>query len=227
VGNKVNSKLNISDKEKYPEMDIFKSNCSGKVVSIKHPFYPFQLMSVIQRVENQKLYFKVTDNLLSLNVFLGDRLTCSICYEDYDYVFNGIIGNINYEKSKEIELCISNVNKYKSYSKCKRYIVSFPACLTIDNYNFYSTVKRLSKSSFSICCNENIKIGDELYAEIHVDNEILLQSKAEVVRYTVNDDYNDYEAKFIDINFINKIKLQNIMLRLEESESSFVAKALR
>lgn len=201
----------------------------GKVISIKNPVMPAPTLSIIQRLEGACLYFRVSDDLLKSNIFLGDELTCHIIDDDNEYVMNGIIGNIEFNYPRELQFFIKTINIFKNLRKFRRYNVNFSAeiFLNQNHARAYSIVKNISTSDLNLVLKDKVGINDKVDVDILVNKDTVLKFKARVARIAPTKEYTECGMEITTIDDTNKDRLDQVIFQLMHDERLFVAESLR
>lgn len=201
----------------------------GRVISIKSAAFPVPILSIIQRLNSGCLYFRVSDELLKSNVMLGDPLSCQIIEEGYEYVLNGIVGEIEFNYPRELQFIIKDINIFKNMRKFRRYNVNFSAdvYLNRNSKRTYTIVHNISIADLSMVCKENVDINDKVDVDIIVDKETVLKFKARIARILPNDRYVECGMQITEIDDTNKDRLERVIFRLENDEGLFVNESLK
>jgi hypothetical protein len=201
----------------------------GRVISIKSPNFPVPILSIIQRLHAGCLYFRVSDELLKNNVLLGDPLTCQIIEEGYEYVLNGIVGEVQPLYPREMQFIIKDINIYKNMRKNRRYNVNFPAevFLNRESRRAYTIVHNISIADLNMICKEKADLNDRVDVDLMVNKDTVLKFKATIARVAPSDRFNEYGMRITEIDDVNRDRLEKVIYELQMDEGRFVAESLK
>jgi len=208
--------------------EIFKP---GSVVSIKHSSIFEFVLSVIQRVEGQNIYFRLPEAFLTNNIMKGDKISCHIMKDDNEFVIHGIISEIDIKYPWIVDVVAEKIVKFKNNRKSKRHLVNFPSKMYSNELygNVYAIIKNISSIGISAVFREKIELGKliNVYFSISVDKFTSLEFKAKPVRVIDRSIYYEYGFEIVDIDDINKDLLDRLLYKLECNEAEFVTENLK
>jgi len=203
----------------------------GTVISIKHPSIFEPVLNVIQKVDSNNIYFKLSKSFLKNNVLKGDTMSCQIFNDKYEYVLEGTIIDIDIHNPKYVQFGINEIKRYMNNRSVKRYLVSIQASISLEqtNKSIYSIIKNISidgvNAVFREVINKNALVNITISA--FINKEETLQFKARVVRSINRSCYTEYGFRIIEIDESNKNLLNRLIYCLEKNESSFVEEYLK
>jgi hypothetical protein len=203
----------------------------GMVICIKHPRIFEPILNVIQKVEDDVIFFKIPEIFLKSNVLKGDDISCQVLKEDAEYVAEGIVSNINIRYPSHAEFSIGKIHRYKNYRKARRFLVDFPGEIHIQGADkrIYSIIKNLGPEGLGMIFKENINENTlvDVAVTATVGKNELLELKAKIIRVLPRSFYNEYGMKIVDMDDANRSLLNKLLFYLEQNESLFVAECLK
>lgn len=215
--------LSTKDKD-----DIFKQ---GAVVSIKHPTIFEPVLTVIQKVEAQELFFRIPEEFLKNNVLKGDTVSCHVMQGDYEYIIDGMITEFDITYPWFVQMFIKKVNRIRNNRKSKRYLVNFQSIFSpygVDK-RIYAIIKNISQTGICAVFREEVETESlvNVFVSASIEKALPLEFKAKINRLVERDFYNEYGLEVIEIDDINKDRLDKLIYRLERDESEFVSNSLK
>jgi len=206
--------------------EIFKA---GAVISIKKPSNLEFMLSVIQKIEGQNIYFRLPEEFLVKNVLKGAQLWCHIMDNDNEYVVYGLISEIGIKYPWVVEVVAEKITRYKNNRRTKRYLVNFPSRIFSAEMEdgIYAIIKNISITGFSAVFKQELDSFGKVTASIPVDKFTSLQFKAKPVRTVDKIIYFEYGFEITEIDSINKDLLERLIYKLECDETEFIADNLR
>ncbi|WP_010252500.1 PilZ domain-containing protein [Acetivibrio cellulolyticus] len=216
------------DLTKKEQDEIFKR---GSVISIKHKSIFEPVLSVIQKVEGQNLYFRIPEIFLRNNVFKGDQVFCNVMQGQYEYIINGHICEIDINYPWLVEVASSQIHKVKNSRKSKRYLVNFQSKVFSNmlGKSVYAIIKNISMFGVSAVFKEDI--DPECLVNVSVSASVNkgenLEFRAKVIRVIEKAGYNEYGLQIVEIDEHNKDILDKLIYRLECDETEYVLDSLK
>ncbi|TYQ13331.1 UNVERIFIED_CONTAM: PilZ domain-containing protein [Acetivibrio alkalicellulosi] len=210
------------------DTSVFKK---GAIISIKHRsiFEPF--LSIIQKVEGNKIFFKISDIFIKNNVLKGDYLSCHVMQDHYEYVFYGMITDIDINYPWFVEVELENIKKFKNNRKSKRYLVNFQSKIIPQNLNggIYAIIKNISMTGVSTIFKENISKESLINVTVSasINKTLDLEFIARVTRVIKREIYNEYGLEITKIDDKNKDILEKLIYSLECDESLFIVDSFK
>lgn len=215
----------LSVKEK---KEIFRR---GAVISIKHGYIFEPVLSVIQKCEGECIYFRIPEEFLKNNVFKGDVVSCQVMQGEYEYIVSGIISEFEITYPWLVEVAIKRVSKVKNNRGAKRYLVNFQSRFYpkgSDN-GIYAIIKNISLTGVGAVFREEVQPHSlvNVFVSASVDKVQSLEFKAKINRIVNREIYNEYGLEIVEIDEVNKDKLDKLIYRLECNEAEFVSNSLK
>jgi len=215
--------LSAKDKD-----EIFKR---GAVISIKHPKIFEPVLTVIQKIEGHVLYFRIPEDFLKCNVLKGDAVSCHVMQGDYEYIIDGMIAEFDITYPRLVQLLIKRIRRFKNNRKTKRYLVNFQSFFTpygIDK-KIYAIIKNISLSGVCAVFREEVETESliNVFVSASIEKTMALEFNAKINRLVERDFYNEYGLEIVEIDDINKDRLDRLIYRLECDEAEFVSSNLK
>ncbi len=215
--------LSVKEKE-----EIFKR---GAVISIKHGYIFEPVLSVIQKTEGECVYFRIPEEFLKNNVFKGDLVSCQVMQGEYEYIINGIISEFEVTYPWLVEVTIKSVSRVKNNRNAKRYLTNFQSRFYTkgSDTGIYAIIKNISMTGVGAVFREEIKPQSlvNVFVSASIDKIQSLEFKAKINRIINREIYNEYGLEIVEIDEINKDKLDKLIYRLECNEAEFVSNSLK
>lgn len=203
----------------------------GAVVSIKHPKIFEPVLTVIQKIDGQKLFFRIPEDFLKCNVLKGDAVSCHVMRGDYEYIIDGMIAEFDITYPRFVQLLIRSIRRLKNNRRTKRYLVNFQSCFSPYGVNkkIYAIIKNISLSGVCAVFREEVETESLINVSVSasIDKTMALEFKARINRLVKRDFYNEYGLEIIEIDDINKDRLDKLIYRLECDEAEFVSNNLK
>lgn len=204
---------------------------SGTVMSIKYQSVFEPVLSVIQKVEGNRIYFKLPHMFLKHNVLEGDHVECHILTENFEYVIYSVISAFEINNYILVEAIAEKIKRFENTRKTKRYLVSFPATIFYKGYekDFYAVIKNISINGMGAIFKEELQLNTPIDVIVHalIEDGHNLRFKSRIARITKRELYNEYGLEITEINKDNKNILEKLIFRLESDEAEFVSWELR
>lgn len=208
--------------------EIFKR---GSVISIKHKSIFEPILSVIQKIDGQNIYFRIPEMFLKGNVFKGDQLYCNIIQGENEYIISGHISEIDINYPWLVEVTTEEVKKIRNFRKTKRYIVNFQARVFSNAHgeSMYAIIKNIGMYGVGAVFRDNIDPQCLVNVSVSalVNKGENLEFKAKVVRVVDRGAFNEYGLEIVEIDEYNKNLLDKLIYKLECDETQFVLDSLK
>ena len=203
----------------------------GTVISVSHAAMGEPVLTVVQKVEENNLYFKLSIEFLKGNVFKGDSINAQVFGDEYELIIDGIISDVDFRYPNYVQFCVDKIQKYRNKREFRRYMVNMMANVTLakNDYKIYSVIKNIGFNGASIVLKDEISEEDRNKIRIitQVGEREYLEFTADVIRAESKELYNEYGVKIIDIDDMNKDILDKLIYRMEKNESLYVKDALK
>lgn len=203
----------------------------GSVISIKHNAIFEPILSVIQKVEEHNIYFRIPEMFLKSNVFKGDRIYCNVIQGQYEYILDGKISEIDINYPWLVEVSVDDLNKIKNNRRTKRYLTNFQSKVHSNKNNepMYAIIKNVCKQGVGAVFKE--EISPESLVDVNISISIgkneNLEFKAKIVRIVEKAGYNEYGLEIVEIDDQNKDLLDKLIYKLECDEAEYVLDVLK
>ncbi len=215
--------LSVKEKE-----EVFRR---GAVISIKHGYIFEPILSVIQKTEGESLYFRIPEEFLKNNVFKGDIVSCQVMQGEYEYIVNGTISGFELTYPWLVQVSIKSVSRVKNNRNAKRYLTNFQSKFYPKGAgdNIYAIIKNISMTGVGAVFREEIEPQSlvNVFVNASIDKVQSLEFKAKVNRIINRELYNEYGLEIVEIDELNKDKLDKLIYRLECNEAEFVSNSLK
>lgn len=226
-----NSSRILTDKDsltKAEQDNIFKR---GSVISIKHKSIFEPILSVIQKVEGDNLYFRIPEMFLRSNVFKGDMVFCDVMQCQYEYIVEGQINEIDVNYPWLVEVVIKDIYKLKNSRKTKRYLVNFQSKIFLNTLGEteYAIIKNISKDGIGAVFKKDVEPGSLVDVNVlaTIGDDENLEFKARAVRVIDRGEFKEYGLEIVEIDNSNKDFLDRLIYRLECDETEYVLESLK
>ncbi|MCX8130144.1 MAG: PilZ domain-containing protein [Clostridia bacterium] len=201
----------------------------GTVISIKHPLLFEPVLTVVQKTEGNNVFFRIPDTFLKYNIFKGDQITIQTLQDNYEYVIQGMISDIELQYPRQVQVSIDKVDRYKNKRKSKRYLTNLQANISSADIsrNLYAIVKNISDSGVSAVIREQLDTDSIVVMSICIPDNGLLEFKAKIIRNTRKANYYEYGMEIIKIDEGNKSLLSKLIASLNKNEKEYISECLR
>lgn len=203
---------------------------SGCVAHVKHNSVTIPVLSVIQKVEEYSIYFKIPNEFSKKSIKLGDRIELKIFDNKHEYFIEAAIFEINHNYPSFIHAHVDKIQKYRARIP-RRYIVSIPAFVRIPEYNkeLETKITNISLNGIKILLDDYI--DKRLVVDIKIKNLLNITKNIEfsvkLLKVSSMEDYNEYNTEITKIDTENKDILEKLIYKLEEDEKSLIAEYLK
>ena len=208
--------------------EIFKR---GAVISIKHPAAFEPILSVIQKIQGERIFFRVPEAFLRNNILKGDEVTCHVMKGDYEYIVEGMISEFDLNYPWFAQLLIQKIDRFRNNRRDKRYLANFQSKFTPSGVrdSIYAIIKNISLTGICAVFKEDIEVESLLsvFVNASIEETFDLEFKAKVNRVIDRQQYKEYGLEILEIDDINKDKLDRLIYRLECNEAEFVSNDLK
>lgn len=212
-------------------MDSFDHMKRGTVISVNHPRIFEPVLTVIQKMEGNNMYFKVPVEFLKSNVFKGDSVTCQILKDEYEYVLKGMISDIDINYPNYVQMCVDKTERFRNKRETRRYMVNFLANVIPPDHSqgIYAVIKNIGLSGVGAVFKEDIILNSTVKMKVlaQVGKKECLEFGAVVTRAIPKGFYNEYGLKITELDEKNKDLLDKIIYQLCENEDLYVLDSLR
>lgn len=210
------------------EEEVFRR---GAVISLKHQSIFEPVLTVIQKGDSHTIYFRIPEAFLKNNVFKGDSVLCHVMQGEYEYIVDGLISEIEITYPWLVQVAIKKINRVRNNRKAKRYLVNFQAKIFPKGIgkNVYSIIKNVSMTGVGAVFREEIEPQSLVNVTVSasIEKAQSLDFKAKINRLVDRKLYNEYGLEIVEIDDINKDKLDRLIYRLERDETEFISDSLK
>lgn len=228
ISNRILADKDAKSLTKDEQDNIFKR---GSVISIKHKSIFEPILSVIQKVEEDKLYFRIPEMFLRSNVFKGDMVFCDVMQGQYEYILEGQINEIDINYPWLVEVGVKDVYRLKNSRKTKRYLVNFQSRVFLNTIGEteYAIIKNISKDGIGAVFKKEVEPGSLLDVSVlaTIGEDEKLEFKAKAVRVIDRGDFKEYGLEIVEIDKSNKDFLDRLIYQLECDETEYVLESLK
>ncbi|MCX8130203.1 MAG: PilZ domain-containing protein [Clostridia bacterium] len=198
----------------------------GSVVYVKHSGMYEPSLSVVQKINEREMHISIPEALIESNVLVGDCLSCQQIDGEFEYVFQGIVNDIEIKQPGSICVFIEKVSKFKNNRLFKRYSVNFQADILMagSDESIYSIVKNISIIGAGVISKQHLYKDTIITLKIatFISCDEMLEFKAKIVRIIKNENFYEYGIEIIDIDSKNKDILDKVIFCLNTNENIFI-----
>lgn len=220
------SSFNLSLEEKN---DIFSK---GTVCVINIP-NSWPILNVIQKFENDTVYFKMSEDLLKLNVLEGFNITFQILKGPYEYIAESKISKITTSTPCLVEAPVQYLSQFENNRKHKRYFITCHGMINLPNSDesVFCISKNISNSGVFLLTKNKLPVGGSVKLTISfpssISNKGNVEFKASVIRCIIKENHNEYGLNISEIDDENGKELTYIANKLDENLNFFVDEYLK
>lgn len=196
-----------------------------RTVYVQHISFQTPLASLIKKIEGN--YVTIKASKVISNLILGDPVTIKYLDAGIEFVLSGdVTDEID---AYTFRMILQNVEEYANNREHSRLAVSLNAVVIgLDNLDYIcSTVKSLSPSGLAINCKYVFEIDSQVIVNIISSSSDTINFIGRIIRKNDIFDYYEYGIKIIQINDLNKNKLDTFLNELNEAEQFFLKNTLK
>ncbi|NLL04221.1 MAG: PilZ domain-containing protein [Clostridiaceae bacterium] len=202
-----------------PEEEKHLIFAKGTLINIKHPRVFEGMLNTIVDYKDDFLYVKLTEPFIKGSVLIGDKVRCQILSRDYEYIAYGEVYHIDISSPGIVKILNTKTYRYHNIRRDKRYLVNFPTNVfeRPGSSAVYSIIKNISLSGMAIVCNHKFQtlIDVDLKFSTNVVGSKYIELKANIIRESPSEGYNEYGLMIRDMDETNKQEFLSLIDRLE------------
>jgi hypothetical protein len=202
-----------------PEEEKHLIFAKGTLINIKHPRVFEGMLNTIVDYKDYFLYVKLTEPFIKGSVLIGDKVRCQILSRDYEYIAYGEVYHIDISSPGIVKILNTKTYRYHNIRRDKRYLVNFPTNVfeRPGSSAVYSIIKNISLSGMAIVCNHKFQtlIDVDLKFSTNVVGSKYIELKANIIRESPSEGYNEYGLMIRDMDETNKQEFLSLIDRLE------------
>lgn len=178
--------------------------------------------NIVYKVEDKSVSIALITGYLESIIMPGQTMTIKLTNEDMEYIFIGIIGEIQPQFPSYVKVDIHSIKDLKNSRVFPRYDVYVAANIKSENTeeDHFAIIHDISltgmafysKSDFSIC-------NEQLNLTIFLPNKNIIVAKGTIIRKISYDSYVDYGMSYTDMQEENNNSLYSFFAVLEEEKS--------
>jgi len=185
------------------------------------------ISNVTYKVFDSIIQIELTQDYVNKLVMVGDTVKCKVSTSLTEYVLDGIVDNIEIEKSKTMSIRILNINKFENARQNNRYDAYIISKITINREPaIFSVVTSLSTSGISVLSKSELPNNSDAFVEVFVDSGNTIRFYGNIVRKSLTENGYEYGIKFKQLDQQNEDMLVNVLSEYKSKEEGLLKKFL-
>lgn len=199
---------------------------SGSIIRTKHQNSEW-ISNVVYKIYDNYIQIELTQDYINNLMLVGDKISLKFFGPKAEFLLDGIIDNIDINKSRLITININKINMFQNMRSYHRYDTYIISRVTVNRKDqLFCIVTTVSSSGISVLSKLDFPLSSDAFVEVFVDSDNILRFEGEIVRKSVTENGYEFGIKFSNLDEENSSIVNNIISELKAKDNTLIKKYL-